>query len=252
MDDGSMPGPDERFERIPWEQLMADATGGDRRRWMVGAGAAVAVVGIVAFLLGSGGATAPDAAPAAPAPAASTVPAPPPTEPLPVLASEADLMAPPPVADDAVVPALEAYLTAAFSSPTTAVEHVRVEPEGGADFRATLTIVEVGPTGRRPLEPIGLSLRAVASPTGLTLERLAPERSMQVVVPAATDEVADLTDPVRDALVVALEPWPGALVEAVGNDAGRWWARVGIPLPSGGHLPVTVWPDLVVGLGAGG
>ena len=199
-------------------------------------------------MLGSGGPAAPTE-PALPAPATSTVPAPAPTPP--TVLTEADLVA---VADPdpTVVGGLEAYLTMAFTGPTSVVDRVEVRSLGGSEYEATVELSEVTETGVRPLPAVGVALRAHASESGVVVERLQPLATAGVTTPGTGGQVTDVPEPVREGLLAVMAPWSGAVVNAVGSDAGRWWAEVGLPLPSGGFLTVVVWPELVVGLGSGG
>lgn len=248
MDEPTMPGPDERYERIPWEQLMADATGGDRRRWMLLGVGAVVVVGVIAFLLGSGGPTAAPIETAATPPPSPSVPAP--TTPATTL-TEADLvsLADP---DPGVVAGLESYLSAAFSGPSTTVDLVEVRGLGGSGYEALVEMSEVTDAGSRPLPPFALEIRAHASETGIVLDQLQPLPAARVTTPGVGGQVTEVPEPVREGLLSAVSPWPGAVINAAGMDAGRWWAEVGLSLPGGGSLTVVLWPELVVGLGSGG
>lgn len=248
MDEPTMPGPDERYERIPWEQLMAEATGGDRRRWMVMGVVAIAIVGVVAFMLGSGGTAAAPTEPALPAPTVDTAPS---STTVATVVTEADLVA---VADPdpTVAGGLESYLTMAFSGPTTVVDRVEVRGLGGSDYEATVELSEVTDLGVRPLAPVGVAVRANASESGVVVDRLQPLAAAGVTTPGTGGRVTEVPEPIREGLFAAMAPWPGAVVNAAGSDAGRWWAEVALPLPSGGSLTVVVWPELVVGLGSGG
>ena len=244
------PTPDERFERIPWEHLMPDAD--PRRRWLGLGMAAVVLVGVVAFLLGSRGAVLPSAA----APPPTSAPSTPSTTtlvttPVPVpLPSEADLRAP--ATDLPVVEiALESHLATAFSAPGVWVDGVAVAGAGDGRFLATVDLLEAADGGWVRADPIGLVVSARSEAGRVVVDHLEPVEAPVVSVPVPAGEVGEVPDPVRDALVRLLTPWPGATVERAGSDAGRWWVEVAVPV-GGASITTVLWPDLDVGLGSGG
>lgn len=230
------PGPGERYEQIPWEQLVTGPSD-DRRRWLVIGGSALALVAVVAFLAGS----RPPPAPPAVAATATVPPPPPPTvvpESAPTTVTEA-------------APPSEADLRAA-APPTDLVSLV-------ADHVAGLWGLEADAVGVRSVGD-GLFLATVALPTG---EGLATDYAMEVgarleagalvvdhlhpvpVVDAATE----VPDPVADAVADAVAAWDGATVTDIGRDADGWWAEVAI-----GEVgrSVLIRPSVPTGLGSGG
>lgn len=236
---------DERYEKIPWDQLMQSGIGPARRTVWMG-GAALVVVGVLAFLAGSR-AIPPLPAAAAPPPTSTTVPSPA-DEPAPPLPSEADLRAP----DGGTAAAIELHLADAWTAPGVWVDDVGVESLGDGSWLAAVSLLEVVDGDYRRVPPIGLSLRVSTGGGRVTVESIEPVVIPEVVFAAPAGAVDTIPDPVRDALVDALEPWPGAAIGRAGSDAGRWWADVSLPLPGGGSVSTVVWPELPVGLGSGG
>ncbi|MEX1287577.1 MAG: hypothetical protein AB1Z57_06535 [Acidimicrobiia bacterium] len=269
MDRPPAEGPDERYERIPWEQLMPPP-GGDRRRWLLGGAAALVVVAVVGFSLGAAGkpTPAPTALPP-PTTLAVSVPPPPPGDPntpMPAnppaeaplapsptsapLPTEADLRAEP--SSDPVADALAAHLASVWTTEATTVDHVSVRRLADGRYRAVLAAAELGPSGRRPLDPIGMVAAARLAGNEVVVDHLQPIDVPAVAVATPQGAVGTVPDPVRDAIASAIAPWPTATVAAVGMDAGRWWVEAVVALPGGSTVPMVLWPDLGVGLGAGG
>lgn len=242
------PTPDERFERIPWEHLVPTAD--PSRRWLWTGVTAVAAVGIVAFVLGSRGQVPPSAVAAPPpsTPTTTTLV----TAPVGPLPSEADLRAPGGGTGSAgAETALVAYLAEAFSGQGVWVDQVGVRSLDDGRHVASISLFEARDGGWVRAAPIGVELVARAEAGRVVVESIEPAAVPPVSVASPAGEVADVPDPVRDALLDAVSPWPGATIERVGSDAGRWWAEVALTVGDT-VLTTVIWPDLGVGFGAGG
>jgi hypothetical protein len=166
------------------------------------------------------------------------------------LPTEADLRVESPL--DPVADALAAHLAAVWTTDATAVDHVSVDRLPDGRHRAVVVAAELGSGGRRPLDPIGLVATARMAGNEVVVDHLQPIEVPRIAATSPEGAVATVPDPVREAIASALAPWPTATVAAVGMDAGRWWVEAVVALPGGATVPILLWPELGVGLGAGG
>jgi hypothetical protein len=166
------------------------------------------------------------------------------------LPSEADLRAEP--SSDPVADALAAHLASVWTTETTTVDHVSVHRLPDGRYRAVLAAAELGSGGRRPIDPIGVVATVRLAGSEVVVDHLQPIEVPTVAAADPQGAVGTVPDPVRDAIASALAPWPTATVAAVGMDAGRWWVEAAVALPGGSTVPIVLWPELGVGLGAGG
>lgn len=263
----------EEIESIPWDSLLAEDTG-DRRRWLMVAGAALAVVAISASAARTLWPASPDPVATPPASTVTTpTTAPPPTEPPSPPLSEADLAAVEPAAVQREAAAhgllaVHGYLTSDGSGSWAPAE---LFPEAEApeirSFVEAAVVTSVVPVSDRRFAVTVLA-RTLAAPPGEGYVRQ-PLRALEVVVELTGDDarLVDLPRPVEPPPAAAAElslteaEPPRPVVEAALAEAGRlgepdpeqlvaattadgvWRVTVPVVDEVGGVWPVAVWVD---------